>query len=105
MELPLWRFEVEEYLLKNTLERFIDSNYLNKKPSDGDNNNIKTNNSDGNSRLVITAADIQKGEPVIFDNYKTNINIYSIVSCAGYLLRYKMEYQRRQISMGRKFTK
>ena len=79
-----WNYLYDAILLKNTLARFIDSSYLNKKPSEGDNNNNKTNNGDGKSRLVITAADIQKGEPVIFDSYKTNINIDSIVSCAGY---------------------
>jgi hypothetical protein len=63
--------------LKNTLERFINFDSVNKiKQSEGANN--------GRSRLVITAADIQKIEPVIFDSYKTNINIDSIVSCAGY---------------------
>jgi NTE family protein len=79
-----WNYLYDATLLKNTLERFIDSSYLNKKPSEGDNNNNKNDNSDGKSRLVITAVDIQKGEPVIFDSNKTNINIDSIVSCAGY---------------------
>jgi NTE family protein len=34
------------------------------------------------SRLIITAADIQKGEPVIFDSYKMDIDADSIVACA-----------------------
>jgi NTE family protein len=36
------------------------------------------------SRLIVSAADIQKGEPVIFDSYKTHIDTDSIVACAGY---------------------
>jgi NTE family protein len=80
-----WNYLYDSTVLKNTLERFIDFNYVSKiNPSEGDKKNKYINNEGGGSRLVITAADIQKGEPVIFDSYKTNINIDSIVSCAGY---------------------
>jgi NTE family protein len=80
-----WNYLYDSTLLKNTLERFIDFEYLNKiKSSEGDKNSNNTDHKDGRSRLVITAADIQKGEPVIFDSDKSNINIDSIVSCAGY---------------------
>jgi NTE family protein len=79
-----WNYLYDSTLLKNTLERFIDFNYVNIiKPSEGDKKNDNINK-DGRSRLVITSTDIQKGEPVIFDNYKTNINIDSIISCAAY---------------------
>ena len=43
--------------------------------------NDRTNQS---SRLIITSTDIQKGKAVIFDSYYTNIDVDSIVACAGF---------------------
>jgi len=36
------------------------------------------------SRLIITSTDMQKGEPVIFDNAHMNIDVNMIAACAGY---------------------
>ena len=39
---------------------------------------------DFHSRLIIIATDIQRDEPVVFDNYKTYTDKDSIAACAGY---------------------
>jgi NTE family protein len=75
-----WNYLYDTTLLKNTLNQYIDFKYL-KKVDNIENNN---NTNDLRSRLIISATDIQRGQPVIFDNYKTDIDIDSIVSCAGY---------------------
>jgi NTE family protein len=70
-------------LLKNTLNQYIDFRYLNK-IGDLKRNSRDNNTNDLRSRLIITAADIQKGEPVIFDSYKMDIDADGIVACVGY---------------------
>jgi NTE family protein len=79
-----WNYLYDTTLLKNTLNQYIDFRYLNKigDPEKKSHNNNNTN--DLRSRLIISAADIQKGEPVIFDSYKMDIDADSIVACAGY---------------------
>ena len=77
-----WNYLYDSKALKNTLKQFIDFEFLNSKKPDS---NRQDNNDDSEcSRLIITAADIQKGEPVIFDNYNTYVDIDSIAACAGY---------------------
>lgn len=80
-----WNYLYDTSLLKETLKRFIDFNFLNNIPLKENNDNT-TNNKNNNfsSRLIMTAADIQKGESVIFDNYRTKIDVDDIVACAGY---------------------
>ncbi len=89
-----WKYLYDSKALKNTLKEFIDFDSLNRKArlesdiqSQGQNHNDILKEEDSanyQSRLIITAADIQKGEPVIFDNYKTYVDIDSIAACAGY---------------------
>ncbi|PWU82227.1 MAG: hypothetical protein DLM72_02915 [Candidatus Nitrosopolaris wilkensis] len=84
-----WNYVYDTTHLKNTLNQYIDFRYLNKIDGDsekntGSKNNNNTNNDDLRSRLIITSADIQKGEPVIFDSYRMDIDADSIVACAGY---------------------
>jgi NTE family protein len=91
-----WNYLYDPKALKNTLEQFIDFDFLNNKTrleSNGSNSlesqnlgNASNEEDRANfgSRLIITAADIQKGKPVIFDNYKTNVDLDSIVACVGY---------------------
>ena len=79
-----WNYLYDTTLLKNTLNQYIDFRYLNKVGNLQKNNDNNLNTNDLRSRLIITAADIQKGEPVIFDSYKSAIDADSIVACAGY---------------------
>jgi NTE family protein len=78
-----WNYLYDTRLLKNTLNEYIDFRYLNAAGHDK-NTQRNNDNNDLRSRLIITAADIQKGEPVIFDSYKMDIDAGSIVACAGY---------------------
>jgi NTE family protein len=86
-----WNYLYDTTHLKNTLNQFIDFRFFNKTVGNQErsiesiNNNINRNNEDNiRSRLIITSVDIQRGEPVIFDSYKMNIDVDSIVACAGY---------------------
>jgi len=91
-----WIYLYDSKALKNTLKQFIDFGFLNRKsklestsptPSPSQNHNDISKYEESvnfGSRLIITAADIQKGKPVIFDNYKTYVDIDSIAACAGY---------------------
>jgi len=79
-----WNYLYDTTLLKNTLNQYIDFRYLNKVGDLQKNSHNNNNTNDLRSRLIITAADIQKGEPVIFDSYKMDIDADSIVACAGY---------------------
>ncbi|HEY7081788.1 MAG TPA: patatin-like phospholipase family protein, partial [Nitrososphaeraceae archaeon] len=74
-----WNYVYDTTHLKNTLNQYIDFRYLN---NVGDLE--KASNNTLESRLIVSAEDIQKGEPVIFDSYKTHIDTDSIVACAGY---------------------
>jgi NTE family protein len=78
-----WNYLYDTTHLKNTLNQYIDFSYLNKIGAP-ENNNRSSNIKDFRSRLIITAVDIQKGEPVIFDSHKITIDLDSIVACAGY---------------------
>jgi NTE family protein len=81
--LPLykWNYLYDSAPLKNTLKEFIDFKYLK------ETRNIRSGDDDKKqqqSRLIITSTDIQKGEPVIFDSEKMDIDIDKIISCVGY---------------------
>ena len=77
-----WNYIYDTTHLKSTLNQHIEFKYLKKGTSSK--NNRSSHHNDFRSRLIITAADIQKGEPVIFDSYKTEIDADSVVACAGY---------------------
>ena len=79
-----WNYLYDTTLLKNTLNQYIDFRYLNNVEEIEKNSHNNNNTNDLKSRLIISAADIQKGEPVIFDSYKMDIDVDSIVACAGY---------------------
>lgn len=80
-----WTFLYDPLPLKKTLKDFIDTNALK------ENRDIQNDNSDtyhkaekGKARLIMTATDIQNGEPVIFDNAYMDIDIDKIIACIGY---------------------
>lgn len=79
-----WNYLYDATLLKNTINEYIDFRYLNKVGGRDKNTQRNNNTNDLRSRLIISAADIQKGEAVIFDSYKMEIDADSIVACAGY---------------------
>jgi NTE family protein len=79
-----WNYLYDATLLKNTLNQFIDFRYLNKVAGHDKINQGNKNTKILRSRLIISAADIQKGEAVIFDSYKMDIDADSIVACTGY---------------------
>ncbi len=73
-----WNYLYDSRPLRNTLNEFIDFEYLKKRKN-------RLNDDDKQqSRLIITSTDIQKGEPVIFDSKKMDIDIDKIISCVGY---------------------
>jgi NTE family protein len=64
--------------LRKTLKEFVDFGYLKRNNAQG------KSGEEEQSRLIITSTDIQKGEPVIFDSKKMDIDIDKIISCVGY---------------------
>jgi NTE family protein len=72
-----WNYLYDSAPLKETLKEFIDFKYLRR-------NDTRNKNGEERSRLIITSTDIQKGEPVIFDSEKMDIDIDKIISCVGY---------------------
>lgn len=69
-----WNYIYDTSPLKNTLKRYINPEGLERNlPDDKD-----------SCRLIITATDIQKGVPVIFDNKMMDIDLEKIVACAGF---------------------
>ena len=80
-----WNYLYDATLLKNTLNQFIDFRYLNKVAGHDKINQGNKNTKILRSRFIIFAADIQKGEAVIFDHYKMDIDADSIVDALGIL--------------------
>lgn len=78
-----WTFLYDKTPLKKTLMDYIDFNNLKKINIDTDNYN-ENGNDNGQSRLIITSTDIQKGEPVIFDTAHMDIEVDDIVAGASY---------------------
>jgi NTE family protein len=72
-----WNYLYDSAPLKKTLKEFIDFKYLKR-------TDTRTEDKEDQSRLIITSTDIQKGEPVIFDSEKMDIDIDKIISCVGY---------------------
>ncbi|MGN6822091.1 MAG: patatin-like phospholipase family protein, partial [Candidatus Nitrosocosmicus sp.] len=73
-----WTFLYDKEPLKKTLMNYIDFNKLKKI-------DVKENKREkGQSRLIITSTDIQRGEPVIFDNVHTDIDADKILAGASY---------------------
>jgi NTE family protein len=79
-----WNYLYDATLLKNTLNQYIDFRYLNKLVGHDKTTQRNNDTNDLKARLIISAADIQKGEAVIFDSHKTEIDADNIVACAGY---------------------
>jgi len=75
-----WNYLYDTSPLKETLKEFIDFTFL-KKNIKNENNNINNNkNSRKSLRLIITSTDIQKGEAVVFDSWKADIDVGKIIA-------------------------
>lgn len=72
-----WTYIYDNNLLEKTLEKYIDFKKL---CPDGKSNN----NSDNTIQLIITAVDVLSAEPLIFDSYKTQIQMKHLLATIGY---------------------
>jgi len=77
-----WTYVYDNTFLEKTLEKYIDFKKLS---PDAKANNI---NNDGNSnntiRLIISAVDVLSADPLIFDSYKTQIQMKHLLATIGY---------------------
>jgi len=79
-----WNFLYDKTPLKKTLMKYIDFNQLKKIKTYQNNSKRNGNENKKQNRLIITSTDMQKGEAVIFDNAKMDINVDNIVAGASY---------------------
>ena len=95
-----WTYLYDSTPLRNTLNQYVDFTKLKRrkitKTTNEDKNNshgqsgpINSNDDDSDynnptPRLILTSTDIQKGEPVIFDNSSMDIDIDHVIACTGY---------------------
>jgi NTE family protein len=77
-----WTYIYDNTLLEKTLEKYIDF----KKLSPGAKPNHINNKDDSNNpiRLIISAVDVLSAEPIIFDSYKTQIQMKHLLATIGY---------------------
>lgn len=78
-----WNFIYDKTPLKNTLMEYIDFDNL-KRIKINKNNSKRNGENKKQNRLIITSTDMQKGEAVIFDNAKMDIDVDNIVAGASY---------------------
>ena len=78
-----WTYLYDLTPLRKTLKGFIEFENLKKITTDKNDNKFDKNKSNS-ARLIVTSTDIQKGEPVIFDNAHMDIDVNMIAACAGY---------------------
>ena len=76
-----WTYIYDNTLLKEAIEKYIDFKKLSPKAQQ---NNTIDSNSNSNTRLIITAADVLSAEPLIFDSYKTQIEMRHLLATIGY---------------------
>ncbi len=76
-----WTYIYDNTLLKKTIEKYIDFKKLSPKTRQ---NNTIDSNSNNNTRLIITAVDVLSAEPLIFDSYKTQIEMKHLLATIGY---------------------
>ena len=77
-----WTYIYDNTLLEKTLEKYIDF----KKLSPGAKPNNINNKDDSNNtiRLIISAVDVLSAEPIVFDSYKTQIQMKHLLATIGY---------------------
>ncbi|MGD9673406.1 MAG: patatin-like phospholipase family protein [Candidatus Nitrosocosmicus sp.] len=78
-----WTYLYDTSPLKKTLKEFIDFDKL--KKNEFSSMHLSPNNNDNRqSRLIITATDVRKGEPVVFDTAYMDIDVDKIIASIGY---------------------
>jgi NTE family protein len=78
-----WTYVYDNTPLTKTLEKYIDYKKLSPAARQDTIDN-KNNNKDNNTRLIITAVDVLTAEPIIFDSYKTQIEMKHLLATIGY---------------------
>ena len=76
-----WTYIYDNSVLSKTLEKYIDFKKLSPRSQQ---NNTNESNSNGNTRLIITAVDVLSAEPLIFDSYKRTIEMKHLLATIGY---------------------
>jgi NTE family protein len=77
-----WTYIYDNTLLEKTLEKYIDFKKLS---PDAKPNNINNKDDSNNPiRLIISAVDVLSAEPIIFDSYKTQIQMKHLLATIGY---------------------
>ena len=80
-----WTYIYDNTPLAKTLEKYVDFKKLSPDAKQNNiNNKNKNNNKDNNTRLIITAVDVLSAEPIIFDSYKTQIQMKHLLATIGY---------------------
>ena len=76
-----WTYIYDNSVLSKTLEKYVDFKKLSPRSQQ---NNTNESNSNGNTRLIITAVDVLSAEPLIFDSYKRTIEMKHLLATIGY---------------------
>ncbi len=79
-----WNFLYDKTPLKKTLMEYIDFNNLKRIKTNKNNSKRNGGENKKQNRLIITSTDMQKGEAVIFDNAKMDIDVDNIIAGASY---------------------
>ena len=77
-----WTYIYDNTLLGKTLEKYI--NFKKLSPSAKPNNINNNDNSNNAIRLIISAVDVLSAEPIVFDSYKTQIQMKHLLATIGY---------------------
>ena len=77
-----WTHIYDNTLLEKTLEKYIDFKKLS--PDTKPNNINNKDDSNNTIRLIISAVDVLSAEPIIFDSYKTQIQMKHLLATIGY---------------------
>jgi NTE family protein len=83
-----WTYVYDNTPLEKTLEKYIDLKKLSPNlKQDNTTNNTNDDNLHNNNRqprLIITAVDVLSAEPIIFDSYRTQIQMKHLLATIGY---------------------
>ena len=80
-----WTSIYDNTPLAKTLAKYIDFKKLSPEAKQSNiNYKNKNNNNYKNTRLIITAVDVLTAEPIIFDSYKTQIQMKHLLTTIGY---------------------
>jgi NTE family protein len=78
-----WTYIYDHSPLKNTLDKYIDYKKLSASTINK-NYNLKQDNDNKITRLIVTAVNVLTSEPLVFDSFKINIQPRHLLGCSGY---------------------